>query len=117
MKQSPYFANKKNISPKPKTSTVAVAKNNVIAKKNPYLQQTNNNNDGSDGDSTDDDNNIENNKMRDDLLLKLRPFQREAYDFATQGKITPRQWNDSKQDDFHYDPALLGKGRILLAGE
>jgi hypothetical protein len=141
MNQSPYFANKKKESPKPKPKTpmVAVAKKNEkIAKNNPCLPQINtcSNKDGSDDDDDDDDNtkddnnvntactennnnnNNNNNKMRDDLLLKLRPFQREAYEFATQGKTTPRQWNDeTKQDDFQYDPALLGKGRILLAGE
>lgn len=98
----------------------------AVAKK----KQTNSsNNDGRDDDkNTDGENGVvnattftstsaENNKMRDDLLLKLRPFQREAYEFATKGKSTPRQFDDGKKDDFQYDAALLGKGRILLAGK
>lgn len=78
------------------------------------------------------------------LLQKLRPFQREAYDFATKGSVYSRQWardvgasssarkgnkrkreakdqpiNDSDNDDdnFEFDDQYLGKGRILLADE
>jgi hypothetical protein len=58
------------------------------------------------------------------ILKKLRPFQREAYDFATLGKISNRQWSSSDNKDnpptkneFYYDTELLGKGRILLAGK
>jgi len=55
------------------------------------------------------------------ILKKLRPFQREAYDFATNGKIYTRQCNakdsDHKTSSFEYDPSLLGKGRILLCDE
>ena len=50
------------------------------------------------------------------LLSKLRPFQREAYEFATQGKVSPRL-RQSVGASFRYDPDLLGKGRILLADE
>ncbi|CAB9499376.1 annealing helicase and endonuclease ZRANB3 [Seminavis robusta] len=48
------------------------------------------------------------------LLSKLRPFQREAYEFATLGKVSSRLQPSS---DFRHDPDLLGKGRILLADE
>lgn len=57
------------------------------------------------------------------LLPKLRPFQKEAYLFTTQGKVSkrlrqPSQSNDNNDDSsFSYDPSLLGKGRILLADE
>jgi hypothetical protein len=50
------------------------------------------------------------------LLSKLRPFQREAYEFATQGKISPRM-RQSSDASLHYDPELMGTGRILLADE
>lgn len=93
-------------------------KKQTNSRKNDVSDDDDNNTDNEDGvvDSATATSN-ENNKMRDDLLLKLRPFQLEAYEFATQGKITPRQFNDGKRDDLQYDPALLGKGRILLAGE
>ena len=57
------------------------------------------------------------------LLPKLRPFQKEAYLFATQGKVSERlqqpSTSSSKNDDcsFEYDPSLIGKGRLLLADE
>ena len=61
------------------------------------------------------------------LLKKLRPFQMEAYEFATQGVVSPRmkqqnqnqrqQESSSSSSPFEYDPDLLGKGRILLADE
>jgi SWI/SNF-related matrix-associated actin-dependent regulator 1 of chromatin subfamily A len=59
------------------------------------------------------------------LLGQLRPFQREAYEFATQGTISTRQSssdndndNDKKDNSSHNpDLNLLGKGRILLADE
>jgi hypothetical protein len=114
MNQSPYFAGKKKKS-------LAMAKKKQINSNNDGSDDddnnNNNNNNNSDEEKVDSCTSTENNKMRDDLLLKLRPFQREAYEFATQGKITPRQCNDGKPDDLQYDSALLGKGRILLAGE
>lgn len=59
------------------------------------------------------------------ILGKLRPFQREAFDFAVHGKSYPRQFaNDNENDKKRYDetsvaidPTLIGKGRILLADE
>lgn len=81
------------------------------------------------------------------ILKKLRPFQLEAFDFATKGITYNRQWGEgeastnvsdgsdestnnarikskarstttqNKSFKFDYDPALLGKGRILLADE
>ena len=71
------------------------------------------------------------------LLTKLRPFQREAYDFATQGIVNSRQYNttttttaatiddkgkkstgpSSSLSSIYYDEELHGKGRILLADE
>lgn len=55
------------------------------------------------------------------LLPKLRPFQREAYEFATQGKVSPRlsgpQQKGQNEGRFDYDPERLGKGRILLCDE
>ena len=74
------------------------------------------------------------------LLKRLRPFQREAYDFATKGTVFTRQFsksidqkgtmknnykkktttikNDTKNDlPISYQTELLGKGRILLADE
>lgn len=53
----------------------------------------------------------------DGILEKLRPFQREAFEFATKGKAFQRQWADSSSDTFEYDPNLLGQGKILLADE
>ena len=54
------------------------------------------------------------------VLPKLRPFQREALDFATKGKRYGRQWTTEDgssvaTDDTQLDQRLLGKGRILLA--
>jgi SWI/SNF-related matrix-associated actin-dependent regulator 1 of chromatin subfamily A len=67
------------------------------------------------------------NSLLDDLLAKLRPFQREAFDFATQGKIHRRQSPHGTNatarsttpsvSSVSPDPSLLGKGRILLADE
>jgi hypothetical protein len=91
------------------------------------------------------------------ILQKLRPFQLEAFDFATKGSTYNRQWGEGEASNndsdgrnhkshnkdrnkskarptttttnnnnynnynnscrFEYDPALLGKGRILLADE
>jgi hypothetical protein len=57
------------------------------------------------------------------LLPKLRPFQKEAFLFATQGTVSKRlrqtSSSNSKGDDpeFTCDPSLLGKGRILLGDE
>lgn len=54
------------------------------------------------------------------ILKKLRPFQREAFDFATRGASFRRQWSASEQNDNKkpkLDPHLIGKGRILLADE
>ena len=79
------------------------------------------------------------------LLEKLRPFQREAFDFATRGIVSGRQWekvpvrptqrkngkhsgkgnkcttgDDDDYDatkSFKYDAQYLGKGKILLADE
>lgn len=62
------------------------------------------------------------------ILEKLRPFQREAFDFATKGTTYSRQWaSDDDDDDADYDSQkpqtkpldqdLIGKGRILLADE
>jgi SWI/SNF-related matrix-associated actin-dependent regulator 1 of chromatin subfamily A len=68
-------------------------------------------------------NNNNNNMSRDleCILSKLRPFQREAFDFATAGKTSNRQWNDDtphkQKNAVQLDPNLLGKGRILLADE
>ena len=76
-------------------------------------------------------NNDEDNPHLGPLLEKLRPFQREAYDFATQGTTYNRQWADKCKDEdsspkeekvddktsFQHDPQYLGKGRILLADE
>jgi hypothetical protein len=65
-------------------------------------------------------------KAREDIMSMLRPFQREAVDFATQGKLYQRQFSnnddsnksaDTKENNISYDPNLLGKGRILLADE
>lgn len=94
----------------------------VSRSKNPWEGQDNNNQD----DDDDDDESLQN------LLKQLRPFQREAYEFATEGKIYQRQWRsddkETKQQSQNgntlsstlsipsYDPELLGKGRILLAG-
>ena len=49
------------------------------------------------------------------ILEKLRPFQREAFDFATTGMSYRRQWQNDKRPKL--DPNLVGKGRILLADE
>jgi hypothetical protein len=49
------------------------------------------------------------------ILEKLRPFQREAFDFATTGKSYRRQWQNDDRPNL--DPNLVGKGRILLADE
>ena len=58
------------------------------------------------------------------LLSKLRPFQKEAFDFATQGIVSQRMMmmkdqNPQQQQptNFHYDPDLLGKGRVLIGDE
>jgi SWI/SNF-related matrix-associated actin-dependent regulator of chromatin subfamily A-like protein 1 len=75
---------------------------------------------------------------------KLRVFQREAFEFATQGKRYDRQWSSAAADDLsssssspssplpgakiiqnpyamggsdYLDPSLVGQGRILLADE
>jgi hypothetical protein len=65
-------------------------------------------------------------KAREDIMSMLRPFQREAVDFATQGKLHQRQFSNNddsnksavtKDNNISYDPNLLGKGRILLADE
>jgi hypothetical protein len=45
------------------------------------------------------------------ILEKLRPFQREAFDFATTGKSYRRQWQNDERPNL--DPNLVGKGRIL----
>ena len=74
--------------------------------------------------------------MLQTLLTKLRPFQREAFEFATQGIIPKREctsWHkssssasssstkkkkeSSNNDSFRFDRSVLGKGRILLADE
>ena len=55
-----------------------------------------------------------------DVLPRLRPFQREALEFATKGKIFERQW---KNDSTTARPTGQGKvssspnGRLLLADE
>jgi SWI/SNF-related matrix-associated actin-dependent regulator of chromatin subfamily A-like protein 1 len=55
------------------------------------------------------------------IYPKLRPFQVEALEFATTGKLYHRQWSEAasgKNDaTSFFDPSLLGKGRILLADE
>ena len=51
------------------------------------------------------------------ILKKLRPFQREAFDFATKGTTYSRQWADESKDNKLLDTSLLGKGRILLCDE
>lgn len=62
------------------------------------------------------------------ILKQLRPFQREAYDFCTQGILPKRNctnFQDKENSRNHnpvksmiqYNPELLGKGRILLADE
>ena len=62
--------------------------------------------------------------LESSILPKLRPFQREAFEFAVRGKIYDRQLNDDSAQNQQYgtagasrDPSLLGKGRILLADE
>jgi hypothetical protein len=61
----------------------------------------------------------EDNPHLEPLLAKLRPFQREAYEFATKGTSFNRQWAEEQleEDAFEYDEQYLGKGRILLADE
>ena len=49
------------------------------------------------------------------LLSKLRPFQKEAFDFAIKGKVSQRM--KEQTPNFDYDPDLLGKGRILIGDE
>ncbi|KAG7353456.1 helicase [Nitzschia inconspicua] len=60
------------------------------------------------------------------LLKQLRPFQREAYDFATKGIVNTRQDESSgsasdikrkTNSPVVYDPKLMGQGRLLLADE
>jgi SNF2 family DNA or RNA helicase len=59
------------------------------------------------------------------ILEKLRPFQREAFDFATKGTTYRRQWesDDVSRTGKHQTESvdensnLIGKGRILLADE
>jgi SNF2 family DNA or RNA helicase len=58
------------------------------------------------------------------LLKMLRPFQREAYEFATKGIVSTRQFssganNKQRKTNFPviYDPKLMGNGRLLLADE
>ena len=63
------------------------------------------------------------------VIPKLRPFQREALEFATQGKVYERQCAGDEPKDRQalsssairtsttLDQSLLGKGRILLADE
>jgi hypothetical protein len=72
----------------------------TIMTKNPYTKQTSN-------------------PHLEPLLAKLRPFQREAYDFCVTGKASSRQYADSSASapEGEYDPQYLGKGRILLADE
>lgn len=66
--------------------------------------------------------------LLDQVLPKLRPFQREALEFATEGKLYKRQCADedttsstgaslSSAACTTTDESLLGKGRILLADE
>lgn len=61
--------------------------------------------------------------LYDQVLPKLRPFQREALEFAVNGKRYDRQVSPStaasntKTPNAQFDPSLLGKGRILLADE
>ncbi len=50
----------------------------------------------------------------DSLLRKLRPFQREAFDFATKSNLTAQKSETSKKKENH-DGRV--KGRILLADE
>ena len=83
------------------------------------------------GSTSDDVNNYQNSDLLlQNILQKLRPFQREAVDFATKGTMYNRQWDDDTVDtcyttqqkyeslnSFSYDQTLLGKGRILLADE
>jgi hypothetical protein len=57
------------------------------------------------------------------ILPKLRPFQREAFDFATKGTLYARQLANHPTEQrnnnavLSFDRSLLGKGRILLADE
>ena len=59
-----------------------------------------------------------------EVLPKLRPFQREALEFATQGKIFARQWknsgstksSDNKSQRTQKTPPPP-RGRLLLADE
>ena len=56
----------------------------------------------------------------DHVLEKLRPFQRETFDFATKGTTYSRQWasdDAQKPQTKPLDQDLIGKGRILLADE
>ena len=60
--------------------------------------------------------------LLEQVLPKLRPFQREAFEFATRGEKYERQFSSEEAAasvDFGdvTDPSLLGKGRILLADE
>ena len=54
-----------------------------------------------------------------EVVPQLRPFQREAVEFATQGKLYARQWTHENvsSNSHRIDAKLLGKGRILLADE
>lgn len=85
-------------------------------------------------------NNNEDNELLAHVLKQLRPFQREAYDFAAKGLTYGRQCSTSTDGgdgggggygkkstsssssskiarSTSYDRNLLGKGRILLADE
>lgn len=53
----------------------------------------------------------------DGILSKLRPFQREAVDFATKGTKYERQFRSKLTKDTPLESELIGKGRILLADE
>jgi hypothetical protein len=69
-----------------------------------------------------------NNKMDESpeltrLLKQLRPFQREAYDFATKGIVSTRQFssttmlNKTRRAPVVYDPKLKGNGRVFITDE
>lgn len=94
--------------------------------------------------SCDDDNNKKRTPLFDEVLPKLRPFRREAVDFATQGTQYRRQFHysstktaeaasssdssnkdsknthlldDSSNNNSFTDRSLWGRGKILLADE
>ena len=72
---------------------------------------TNNNNDNTNNNKH--ENNDDDDEALSFILKKLRPFQREAYDFCCKGIVSERL----ASGNFEYDAQYLGQGRILLADE